>query len=237
MEVVTTPFAGLSVPVLASRWERPLPGPLGAGCGVLFRQGGREGDPAGSGRAVPVVDGLGCAKLVREGVHELLGEYGSAVVAAVGVAHEDFALFEIQVLDSQAESLEQPQASAVEERGGQARRAMHAGKDRGDFGTGENDGDTDRAARAWHTVQCAERAPENIDIEEQERVQRLILRGGGNASLGGQVREERGDLTFAQDVWVSAVVKEDESANPADIRLLRAGAVMVRSQLVSHAVE
>ncbi len=59
----------------------------------------------------------------------------------------------------------------------------------------------------------------------------------GDAAIDGEVTEEGGNLRFAQLLGVAFAMEEDEAANPIEIRLLGADAVMFDAQMPADTIE
>ena len=78
---------------------------------------------------------------------------------------------------------------------------------------------------------------ENLPVQEQKCAQRLILRRCAHAPRDGEVGEELRDLVFSHFAGVTQVVVTDEPLDPADIRLLRAWAVMPSADGAADLVE
>jgi hypothetical protein len=53
-------------------------------------------------------------------------EHGDTVLLTFAVTHEDAPRVQVEVLDAKASTLQEPQASAVEQAGHEERRARHA---------------------------------------------------------------------------------------------------------------
>ena len=71
-------------------------------------------------------------------------------------------------------------------------------------------------------AQPVELAAEHALVQEEDRGERLVLRGRGDAALGGEAGQERGDLGLPHLVGMSPAVEPDEPADPAEIGLLGA---------------
>ncbi len=54
-------------------------------------------------------------------------------------------------------------------------------------------------------------------MQEDERVERLVLRRGRHVPLHGEVRQERGDLRRAHLVRVLDAVEADVANDPVDV--------------------
>ena len=55
--------------------------------------------------------------------------------------------------------------------------------------------------------------------------------------VDGQMREVGADLFFAHCVWMAFIVEEDEAANPVDVSLFGADAVMLDAQMPADTFE
>ncbi len=66
--------------------------------------------------------------------------------------------------------------------------------------------------------------PQHIPVEEEDRVQSLVLGGCRHVALAGKVTEKGRELLAAHVTRMALAVKEDESADPLDIRLFRSNA-------------
>jgi hypothetical protein len=67
---------------------------------------------------------------------------------------------------------------------------------------------------------------EDPTVEEEQRAERVILRGGGGVTRSREMIEESGDLGGAELARVAAGVEGDEGADPVEVRLLRARRVV-----------
>lgn len=74
-------------------------------------------------------------------------------------------------------------------------------------------------------------------VEEEQRAVRLVLRGGGDFLLHGQVREEGLDFGRAHVLRVALVMKEDEALDPMDVGLLGARGVVLAANGLADLVE
>ena len=79
-----------------------------------------------------------------------------------------------------------------------------------------------RAGRLARTTSSSQgrSCVEHLTVEEEERAERLVLRGGGDVVLHGERAEEFRDFRPAHARRVALVVEEDEAADPSDVGLL-----------------
>src|SRR5262249_29709415 len=126
---------------------------------------------------------------------------------------------------------------AVEECRDEARRSLEAADDAADLRARQHGRESPRPPRADNGVQIGQLLDEDVAIEEEKRGQRLRLGGRADGAVHGEVRDERIDLDGAHFRRVALAVKEDVAADPADVRLLGAQAVVARTDRVANAVE
>jgi hypothetical protein len=67
-------------------------------------------------------------------------------------------------------------------------------------------------------------------IEEEERRECLVLRGGADLRLDGQKRQETRYFGGAHLGGMTLAVKEDEATDPPDVSALRAPAVVTQAE-------
>ncbi len=65
----------------------------------------------------------------------------------------------------------------------------------------------------------------------------LVLRGGGNALISGEIAEEGSDLLLGHVAGMAFPMEEDVAANPIDVGLLGADAVVFDAQMPADAIE
>src|SRR5690606_38275876 len=107
VEVVAALLTRLRVAIGARRREDPLPGPLPGGVGELDPEGAREIDVARSRPQVCLVLRPHGAQVPLQGRPDLLGEDRYTILAAFGVADNDLARFEVDVLHPQPRTFHQ----------------------------------------------------------------------------------------------------------------------------------
>ena len=237
MEVVAAALAGRGVGVDAARREDPLPGPLAVGVRELAGEGIGERDVAGATLEIGQVLALDPREVLLERRGEAVGQDGDAVLSPLAVVDEDLLAGEVDVLDPQAAALEQAQAGAVHEGRHEGGRSAHLAQDRGHLLAGEDDGEAVGEAGAGDLLEPGELAAEDLAIEEEKRAEGLVLGGGADVPVRGEVAEVARDLRGAEAVGVALAVEEDEAADPGDVGLLGARAEVARVQNAADAVE
>src|SRR5262249_26324344 len=102
---------------------------------------------------------------------------------------------------------------------------------------GEYDGKTGRSLGAHEIVEPRQLGPEDVPVEEEQRAQRLILRGRSHTTFHRQIREKRGDLRRGHLGRVTLAMEGDEPADPKDIRVLGPWTQMPRADRDPDAIE
>jgi hypothetical protein len=78
-----------------------------------------------------------------------------------------------------------------------------------------------RAAGTFEVDELGYAQAEDPVVEEDERAEGLVLRGGGDVTLDGEVVEEGRHLRRAHVRGVAAAMEGDEGPDPLDVRFLR----------------
>ena len=102
---------------------------------------------------------------------------------------------------------------------------------------GEHDGKTRRSFGTHEIVEPRQLRSEYVPIEEEERAERLILRGRGHVPIHSQTREECRHLRRGHVCGVTLAMEQDEPADPEDIRLLDPWPQMPRADRDPNTVE
>ncbi len=115
--------------------------------------------------------------------------------------------------------------------------AFEVREDGASLSTGEDDGELGRPTHPLNAGDEVEFPIQHLLVEEKQGAEGLILRGGGDALLDGEMAEKGGDLFFAHLRGVALLVEEDEAADPIEIGLLGAKAVVLAAQVPADAIE
>ena len=78
---------------------------------------------------------------------------------------------------------------------------------------------------------------EHFAVEEEQGAEGLILGGGGDVPLDGQVGQEGLDLRGAHLLGVALVVEEDEAFDPVDVGLFGADGVVLEADGLTNLIE
>jgi hypothetical protein len=206
-EVVAAFYFGTGVSGYAGGGKDVLPDPLVAGVGVLVIEGVGEEDGTAAGFEVLFVDHLDAGEVFLEGLDQDIGEDGSAVAHAFPVANEDEALVKVDVLDTESHTFHEAEAGAVEEFGHELVGLGEGVEEVLDFFLGEDGGEAFGSFGAGSFDGQVELDFEDIMVEEDDGAEGLVLSGGGDFTVDGQVGEEGFDLLGAHGFWVAFVMK------------------------------
>jgi len=144
---------------------------------------------------------------------------------------------ELDVLHAQPQALEQPHAAPVEKRRDELRRPAHPADQGANLRSGQHRRQTLRPLRTNDGLERRQRLLEHVSVEEEQRGQRLVLRGGADPAVDGEVGEEGVDLRLAHLDWMPLAVKDDKAPDPRDVGLLGSETVVTRPDRQAHPVE
>jgi hypothetical protein len=153
-----------------------------------------------------------------------LGEHCDAVFAALSLADVDDAFVEVDVFDAEGDTFGESESGAVEEACHQEFGTVEVGEDLADLRGREDDGETFRADGVGEGADIAEIAEEDVAVEEDDRIEGLVLGGGGDLESFGEVGEEVMDVGGGEVRGVLGFVEEDKAFDPVGIGLDGTGA-------------
>jgi hypothetical protein len=131
--------------------------------------------------------------------------------------------FEVDVLHAKGHGLAQAETRAVEKLSEEPERRLEPIEEGEHLAAREDRGEMGGASRAFETSERGRLDFEDLTVQEEERAERLILRGGRDAPTNGEVVEEVRHLRGSHLPRVAAVVEAHELARPVDVRFFRAG--------------
>jgi len=86
-------------------------------------------------------------------------------------------------------------------------------------------------------LECCRLRVQDVPVEEQQRGQRLVLGRGGHLTLDRKRGQKARDLLCAHLTRMALAVKQDVPADPGDVRLLGAAAVVAGPERLANAIE
>jgi hypothetical protein len=165
-----------------------------------------------------------------EGRNQARWQDGPPVLAALAIAHHDFVPADIDVLDAQVQGLEKAKTPAVQKACDDPVRPGQFVEQRAAFVPRQHDWDALGPLGMYEVTEPGQLATKHLAVEKQYRGQCLVLAGRAHSARMGEARQERADLGFGQAVGVAFAVKQDEPADPGDVRFFASLAVMPRAE-------
>ena len=214
--------------------EQVLPLPGRGGSGIFPGQGRGHGD---GDSGVSVVEAAHLFQVDAKALEELffVGEEGHAVAVGLRIADGDERIFKVEVLDAQAQGLKEAQAASVEKARDEIRHTVQFSEDAEAFVMAEVGLDVSAFPGA-EGVQVAQGDTEDFLVEEQEGAEGLVLGGGRDLLMGGEMGEESFDLWRAHGGGVAQFVEADKAFVPVEIGLLGADGIPAQADGLAEAV-
>jgi len=113
----------------------------------------------------------------------------------------------------------------------------HAAEERMDLGARQDIGQPLRPLGPGDLPQPRQVDPQHILVKEQQRRQRLVLRGRGHLALHREIAKEFGDFRRAHLRGMPPALKVNEVPDPVPIRLLGLTAVVPRANRRAKAID
>ncbi len=186
--------------------EDVLPGPFAGGVGVFVFKGIRQVDGSVPLLDILLEDLLHAGKMFLEGDNQALGQHGQAVFFAFAIVDDEAVLFEVDIFDSQANTFNEAQPGAIENFCHELVNAGQGVDDTQGFAFGQDGGKTLGLLRS-NGSDVIEGLMENFAIEEQNGAEGLILSGGSDFTLGGEVGNEGFDFGHTHVLGVAFFMK------------------------------
>ena len=159
-----------------------------------------------------------------EVVRHTVWEDGPPVLVTLSPAHQDDALGKADVLHATQETLVHAEAGAVEKPRRQLRHAIHHRKHGGYLAAGHHFGEATSTLGAHGVLPDGHRNAEHFAVEEEQRGERLVLRGRAHLPLHREHGEERRDFAVASLARMRRRDVPKVPLHPAQVGLLGARA-------------
>jgi hypothetical protein len=173
-----------------------------------------------------VVGGVDLLQVVLEPIAGGGGEHGRPVFAAFGVVNGEMSEVEIDVLDSEAEALEDAKAGAVEEEDYKLGGALELGDDRSGLFAAEDGRQALGLSGADEVIDPGYFLSEDFSIEEEQGGEGLALGGGCDMLFDCEVGEEAVDLFGTHIARMFHVVESKEAPDPGEVSLFGADGIV-----------
>lgn len=133
------------------------------------------------------MDGSDLVEVSGEAIAHRAGQHGHPVAAAFRVADRDVTELEVDVLDPEPETLEDPHAGAIEQENGELNCALEVRQNRRNLIAAQHRWQATRLPGADHVVEPLEIQLEDVAVEKQDRRQRLPLGRNRDPSIFGKM--------------------------------------------------
>jgi hypothetical protein len=214
-----------------------LPGPLTRGARVFTVEGVGQVDFAEAIGEIFFVKDFDAGEVFAQGSFEGFGQEGDAIFIAFSIADDDLVEVEIDVLDAEAEAFHEAEAGAVKEPGEELVGAGHGGKEAVGFLASHDYRKALRAFGADELIHPLKGLVEDFVIEKDKGVEGLVLGGGGDFLVYGEVGEKGLDLGSAHFAWMPFLMEEDVALDPEDVDFLGAEGVVFDAEDFANLVE
>ena len=134
-------------------------------------------------------------------------QHRHSILKTFAFAHRQLVSLEIQVLDSQPHAFHQPQACAVEQLGHQLESAGDPGE-QALLVARQHDRQPLGPFGPLDLAQLAQLLVQHFPVKKEQRVECLVLRGGGHLARHGQVAQEPFHLRPAHLARVARAVEK-----------------------------
>ena len=216
--------------------EDVLPGPFAGRVRIFPVQGAGKINNTTTLCEVLLMEFLDPGEVRLQRARESLWQDGNAFPHPLAFSNGDLAISKIDILDPEPKTFQQAQTASVKEVCHNPVISLQMSENGASFGSRKDDGKLGWAANPLDSDKF-ELPIEHLLEEKEERAQSLVLGGRGDVSLHRQISKEGSDLLLAHFVGVAFMMEEDEAADPIDVSLLGADAVMFDPQMPANAVE
>jgi len=94
-----------------------------------------------------------------------------------------------------------------------------------------------RAIRSLHDIELRHLQLQDFAVEEQQRVEGLILSQGGYVAVNRQMGQKCLDLDHAEFAQMATVVEQHKPANPMNVRLFSPKATLLQANPLPNDVQ
>ena len=140
-------------------------------------------------------------------------------------------------LDSQLAAFQESKARSVEQERHHAGYAVQTLEERADFVAREDGGQVLRAFGPDQVIEPWQLDAENLSIEEEQRIEGLVLRGRRDSLTNREHRQKGRDFHGAHLAGMALAMEEDVALDPVDVRLFGPTAIVACTNRVTDAVE
>jgi hypothetical protein len=171
--------------------------------------------------AIRLPQGLGRGELRLQAGNQSVRQHEGTVLRALALAHDQRAVREVHVLHPQVQRLGDAHACAVQQHGEQPqRRLVELSQQTRHLLCGQHHRQVPLDDRPHQLPQPGQVHPQHAPVEEQQRRQRLPMRGRRHRTLHRQMREVGFHLGLTHEPRMAHAMKAHVVAHPQHVHLL-----------------
>jgi hypothetical protein len=163
---------------------------------------------------------------------ELFREHNHTVFAPLTVEHGDLMHGKIDILDPELTAFRDPEPAAVEHAYHEPGGTFQEAQDLGHFFPGHDNRDAQWSFSPHGINGLIELNIENIAIQKNNGIEGLVLGGGADLSVHGQMREKSFDLCRSHSAGMPHVMKDNILFDPGEIGLFGSDGIMFAAQYI-----
>lgn len=219
--------------------EHILPAPFLGGGGILPSQSMRQVHLAMPLSQILLMQRLDPGQVVLEQRGQGGGKGGEPVFVALAGTDGELLHLKIDVLDPEPDRFHDAQPAAVEELGDHLGGSVHERDNGGDFFACHDNGDVDLLVGANGIDAVLPRMVEDALVKEDQGIHRLVLGGGSDVCVYGEVGQERFDLGFGGEEVLTGphAVETNKPHDPVHVGSLGVNGVVVQTEYLSDLIE
>lgn len=199
--MVTTPLPVGRIEVSPRGRDNPMPPPVARRTLRLPTERIRERHPTRAGREIRPVQSLDDREMPDEQSNERGRHHRDSVTPPLGLTDADLANCEIQILDTQLQGFEETQSRSIQQPRHEPDGPPQAIENPLNLGPRQDDRKSPRLP-GTDPLHFTHLAPEHLAIQEQERAQSLILRGGTDPIAQSEMRQVLRDVPVGEVGWM-----------------------------------
>src|SRR2546426_2533496 len=159
-------------------------------------------------------------------------QHRDAITVALPTSHRDLVGPEVDILDPQAQRLEQSHPRPIQQLNDERRSAsaLQYAKHLAHFIFRQDDGDANRTLRSHQRRQAANRHLQHVAIQEQDRRKGLVLRRRADVRVDREIRQKPRDVPGTELARMASATRPDEPLHPLDVHFFRPWTVMPNSE-------
>jgi hypothetical protein len=237
MQVVPPLLSRAAVQIPGAGGEDVLPGPGCRGIRVLPRQCPWQLGPPEALAQVAIVRQPHSLQMLMKDIPQRGRQHGHSILAPLAVADDQKILRKVDISDPEPQRFQEPQPRSVQQSRNEDRRRLQLSEHPLRLVSREHDRKPARPFRTNHMLQVGERLLQDVTVQKDQRVQRLVLGGCRDLLPCRQVSEKVLDLLGAHLFRVAETVKPDEAHDPADVGLFSSATVVANTDGFADAVQ